>query len=802
MTAGSILTEVSKLMSRHHLKESLDLLTNNNSDPAVQERIDLVYQEVQQLGTQLMKGRAGTFTEGLEKTLWFRTEIREIAILVDRQSAVEEPPSPPVQYCSAKVLVVGEAMVGKTNLCWQLAAPGDFDLHESHGAGVQIWPMTLPGAKSQEGFQQEIILWEFGKEILTTLYPQLLEGTMAVLLLYDVSEGIKALETPRYWMEQFKNLGTIPTAILVGARADRTTTRIPEEQLEQFCQENNIRGGHLCTSSETAEGVAALREKLVGQIQWETVPRVSTSKNTKQIRDIILARKTWRSTGNVLLSRAELRRRLESADTNLKFSEADLQTAISILENNGYLTVITNFAEEEFVVLSPFLLSLLSASIIAVAAKHAGVLREADLIGGRHTFPELQNLPERKQKTMLEAAILWLTQYKFCIRGKDGPDNILVFATNTTSTPPTPENQASSKQANRLLAKEQQAQAQWMAKLSATEQYPKHLLALEGEGLNALGTLAALLALEQALRRQSGRFDYHLCQTFELVGGTGLSAFFATAIALGHPMSDFQSVFIDKITLLYSNPRSDFESVQLYLLNFMREYFGKTTLAEANWQSGICYFLRHYESGQPLLIDNHPDGKTFPDNGALTLAELLLAAGNPFSTSAVQLEFPSSPVRVVDISNGLFRNPELLLFYQATSADGPFQWPATNPNDLRLCSIGTQLDPDIPNPAIEQNDANPSAPRPEAIAAPRSPLSAAHYQYQRLSRWLLEGESLAGSHTDSRPVLGANPALLSRIALPPVPESRLLDWEYLRAQADRALESADLSAFLPKLQAQ
>ena len=363
-----------------------------------------------------------------------------------------------------------------------------------------------------------------------------------------------------------------------------------------------------------------------------------------------------------------------------------------------------------------------------------------------------------------------------------------------------PEQAPLSKLALRILANQEKTWERLRMKFSNQETHPKHLLALEGEGPNALGTLAALLALEQALRRQSGRSDYRLCQSFELVGGTGLSAFFATAIALGQPVSAFQAVFTDKITLLYSNPRTDMESVQLYLLDFMREYFAQDTLADADWQSGVCYFLRHYESGQPLLIDNHPEGKSQAEYGVLPLAQLVMAAGNPFAGTAVQLD-TTPPRRVLDISHGLFRNPELLLFYHSTDPEAPFQWPAYA-SDLRLCSIGTRLDPDITDPVMQQNMASQSAPTPAPFATPHSPLSAAQYQHQRLSRWLLEGESLAGSHTDIRPALGSNPALVCRIALPPVPESRLLDWEYLHAQADRALESADLSAFLPKLQAQ
>ena len=115
-----------------------------------------------------------------------------------------------------------------------------------------------------------------------------------------------------YWLQQLAGGHKLPPSVLVGARADRGAPLLPQQELEQFCQQHGISGGYLNTSALTGVGLDKLLTIIKAQIPWERMTATVTTITFKRIKEYILALKAKPDRRGVLVGQAELRRRLQS----------------------------------------------------------------------------------------------------------------------------------------------------------------------------------------------------------------------------------------------------------------------------------------------------------------------------------------------------------------------------------------------------------------------------------------------------------------------------------------------------------
>jgi GTPase SAR1 family protein len=291
---------------------------------------------------------------------------------------------------------------------------------------------------------------------------------------------------------------------------------------------------------------------------------------------------------------------------------------------------------------------------------------------------------------------------------------------------------------------------------------PKAILSIENAGINYLAQAHLLEALEARLAQLSGNSDYRLTDTFDLIGGAGLSATLAFQLAFGFSASQVRE-FAEKDVKKNIHQFAKSNSGQsIYSLNF-------DSTDSNQWKTGLLHFLRE-ESGGRKLWSNHPEAFHPPFYPEALPKRLSINLIQGFSD-------PEVPHYLSD-DLGMFQNPELLLFHVATHPAYPFKW-ETGEEKLLLLSIA--------NPNTLPNDSDDPQVRL---------LAEAQEKHKRLAEWLFAGYAPSGPRVQQELPTGEKVARWLRIDQLAIP-AEMPSEEFLRAQAEKALESIDLSMIVP-----
>jgi len=287
-----------------------------------------------------------------------------------------------ITYTTAKLVLVGDSGVGKTGLGWRLAH-GEFKA-QSSTHGQQFWVIPQLGKKRNDGAECEAVLWDLaGQHVYRQVHSIFLEDVAVALVVFDPSNRQDPLKGVEFWLEQLKGRSQLPPAVLVGARTDRGAPTLPQEDLDQFCTKNHIRGGYISTSALSGAGLDALLERVTAQIPWDQMTATITTVTFKRIKDYVLRLKETANHRSTLVTPAELRRKMEAPNLHrrlqsdvvavgnfstagrpFKFTDAEMMTAVGHLQNHGYVTVLEGSSGEEHVLLKPELLVNTAASIM------------------------------------------------------------------------------------------------------------------------------------------------------------------------------------------------------------------------------------------------------------------------------------------------------------------------------------------------------------------------------------------------------------------------------------------------------
>lgn len=334
-----------------------------------------------------------------------------------------------IHYTTAKLVLVGDSGVGKTGLGWRLAH-GEFREHSSTH-GQQFWPLTQLGLRRSDGTACEAVLWDLaGQHAYRQIHSIFLENIAAALVLFDASNRQEPLKGVQYWLEQLKNKGQLPPAIMVGARADVSPAVLSKEEFEQFCQRYGIRGGYISTSAKNDIGLEELLERLKGLIPWDEMTATVTTVTFKRIKDYVLSLKEKPDRKGVLVDPVTLREKLQKTDPDWSFTDADMLTAVKHLETHGYVTLLHNSAGEQHILLTPDLLVTLASSIVFLADKNPlelGAVNETELLRGKYPFEELKGLSPEESLVLIDAAVLRFLQHNICFREAFDDEILLVF---------------------------------------------------------------------------------------------------------------------------------------------------------------------------------------------------------------------------------------------------------------------------------------------------------------------------------------------------------------------------------------
>ncbi|MBC7777583.1 MAG: TIR domain-containing protein [Phycisphaerae bacterium] len=325
-----------------------------------------------------------------------------------------------VPYTTAKIALVGDSGVGKTGLGWRLAH-GKFKEHSSTH-GQQFWVIDELGKKRADGTECEAVLWDLaGQQDYRLVHALFLKDVDVALLLFDPGNREKQLSGVEYWIKQLcvdqkSNL----QKVLIGARTDRGKPTMTSEELQEFCDFHQIKGGYLATSAKAGLGVGDLMEQLKAMIPWEDMPATITTHTFKRVKEFVLKLKEQSSRRSVLVSPAELRRQLEATDKEWEFTDPEMMTAVGHLENHGYVRICAGSDGKQAILLFPDILVNLASSFVLEARGNPqglGVLEEKKLLAGDYDFQDLKTVEsDAEREVLLDTATTLFLKRNICFR--------------------------------------------------------------------------------------------------------------------------------------------------------------------------------------------------------------------------------------------------------------------------------------------------------------------------------------------------------------------------------------------------
>lgn len=334
-----------------------------------------------------------------------------------------------VYYTTAKLVLVGDSGIGKTSLGWRLKS-GEFK-EQASTHGQQFWVIDDLRVTRDDNTECEAVLWDLaGQHIYRAIHTIFLDNVDFSLILFDPTNRQETLKGVEFWLRQLKGKCALPPSVLVGARVDRGTPVLASQELAQFCQRHDIKGGYIGTSARTGEGIPDLLALLQAHIPWDTITTTITTITFKRIKDYVLALKEQPDRKGVLVSPDELCQKLKASDPDWTFTNAEMLAAVKNLETHGYVTVLETSAGDESILLVPELLVDLAASIVLQADRHPrelGSLEESALLHGDYPLPELANLDEHERYILLDAAVTRFVTHNLCFRETLGTETLLIF---------------------------------------------------------------------------------------------------------------------------------------------------------------------------------------------------------------------------------------------------------------------------------------------------------------------------------------------------------------------------------------
>lgn len=335
-----------------------------------------------------------------------------------------------VRYTTAKLVLVGDSGVGKTGLGWRLSH-GKFKEHSSTH-GQQFWVIDELGKTREDGTECEAVLWDLaGQPDYRLVHSLFLDDVDTALVLFDPTNRQEPLSGVDFWLNQLRRKEQdLCNSILVGARNDRGTSTLTNDELLVYCERNLISGGYIPTSALKGEGLPELLECLKAQIPWDQLTATVTTLTFKRIKEYVLELKEQTDRKNVLVHPDKLRAQLQASDSDWQFSEAEMMTAVGHLANHGYVTVLRGSQGTQSILLAPDLLVNLASSIVLEARRNPrglGVLDENSLLADDYHFPELNDLNKDEREILLDAAAVLFLEHNLCFRETFNQQTFLVF---------------------------------------------------------------------------------------------------------------------------------------------------------------------------------------------------------------------------------------------------------------------------------------------------------------------------------------------------------------------------------------
>jgi WD40 repeat protein/GTPase SAR1 family protein len=347
--------------------------------------------------------------------------------------------APTVHYSNAKAVLLGDSGVGKTGLGLVLAGESFRPTESSHRRNV--WLLDTHEFEGQQPERRETYLWDLAGQPGYRLLHQLhLSDAAVAIILFDAKSDSDPFAGVRHWVKALRQAERQgrqrPRKLLVAARMDRGGPQVSDQRLKEAKVEFGF-DRYIETSAKDGRGVDELHEAIANLIDWDAMPKVSSTGLFDSIKAFLVAE---RDRDRLLVSAADLRDTYvgtQGRPTDFGDLTAEFETCIGRVAARG---LIRRLSFGGLVLLRPEVLDAYAASLTMAAREQPdgmGSISEEAARLGHFVIPEEERLSDPElERLLLTATVEEVLRHEVALRenSEDGP--YLVFPTQSRREAP------------------------------------------------------------------------------------------------------------------------------------------------------------------------------------------------------------------------------------------------------------------------------------------------------------------------------------------------------------------------------
>lgn len=384
---------------------------------------------------------APAFDPGAPRLLTIGKRETDIAVhQLDYRTLEHAPPvDGVVHYTNAKVVLLGNSGVGKSGLALRLTNRDFAATISSHGRKVYPFDQQTVVEGSQR-LTRETYLWDLAGQPGYRLVHQLyLNETAVAVVVFDAQSEIDPFAGVRYWDRALKQAQRIKSnktlkmrKILAAARVDRGTIQASDARIGDLLSQLSF-DSYVETSAKENLGVQSLRKQVVEAIDWDQLPRVTSTTLFQRIKTFLidLQNEGWVLDPDDLLYQNFLRENETVSDSAQLFSQ--FRTCIELLERGN---LVRRLSFGNLVLLSPEKLDSYASVIVNAAREEPdgmGSIEEDRVFKMALVMsPEERISDKRQEPLLLIATIEDMLHHEIALRETVREKTFLVFPSELT----------------------------------------------------------------------------------------------------------------------------------------------------------------------------------------------------------------------------------------------------------------------------------------------------------------------------------------------------------------------------------
>jgi hypothetical protein len=290
---------------------------------------------------------------------------------------------------------------------------------------------------------REVFLWDLAGQPGYRLIHQLhLDDVTVAMIVIDSRHDLDPFAGVRHWVRALRqaersrgDVRTPISKILVAARTDRGGLSVSPERIRSLVDELDL-DGYMETSAKTGRGIMELRIRILKSVNWDTLPRITSSVEFEQIRRFIVGEKKAgliiSSVSGLLESFAQTRTALLSQEFRNTFS-----VCLGLMESQG---MVHRFSFGGMLLTQPEYLDAYAAAVIEMAKAEPdglGSVSESKVVAAELQLASDDRLPSgQEEKLLCIATVEELLRRELVLREVAEDGVYLVFPSQLTRERP------------------------------------------------------------------------------------------------------------------------------------------------------------------------------------------------------------------------------------------------------------------------------------------------------------------------------------------------------------------------------